>query len=105
MNLFELNILASPVGGLIGAIAASRDHGVAQNAVAAVGGIIIGIGLYFGLVGFGILVEKIANRGIPQSERRLDRAGVILGIVVLLPMVALPFLSAFIANLTFNLLF
>jgi hypothetical protein len=105
MNIFELNILASPVGGLIGGIAACRDHGAAQIALAAVGGIAIGIGLYFGIIGLGVLVEKLANRGMPQNEKRLDRAGFIFGVVVLFPMMALPFLSAFIANSTFNLLF
>jgi hypothetical protein len=105
MNIFELNILASPVGGLLGGIAACRDQGAAKLAVSAVGGAAIGIGLYFGLVGLGVLVEKIANRGLPQSEKKLDRAGFIFGVVVLFPMIALPFLSAFIANSTFKLLF
>ncbi len=90
---------------MIGGCAACRDHGAAQIAVAAVGGIAIGIGLYFGIIGLGVLVEKIANRGMPQSDKKLDRAGGILAFVVLLPMMALPVLSAFLASSTFNLLF
>ena len=105
MNLFELNMLASPTGGLLGGIAASRDLGAAQIATAGFGGAAIGVGLYFGIVWLGVLIESIANRGMPQGARRLDRAGVILGVIVLIPMMGLPLISAFVAHFTFDLIF
>ena len=105
MNLFELNFLASPAGGLFGGIAASADHGAAHIAGAAAGGIAIGFALYFGIIGFGVLVEKIANRGMPQDDKRLDRGAAILGVLILLPMMVLPILSGFLAFSCFNLLF
>lgn len=105
MNLFELNFLASPAGGLLGGIAASADHGAAHIAGAAAGGIAIGFALYFGIIGFGVLVEKIANRGMPQDDKRLDCGAAIMGVLVLLPMTMLPILSGFLAFSCFNLLF
>jgi len=83
MTIFELNFLASPAGGLVGGLLASADHGVAYIAGAAVGGIAVGFALYFGIIGFGTVVEKIANRGMPQDDKRLDRGGTIMGVLVL----------------------
>jgi hypothetical protein len=97
MNVFELNFLASPVGGLVGGISASADLGARHIAGSIVGGIAIGFALYFGVIGFGLLVEKIANRGMLQNAKRTDRAGAIMGALVLLPMMALPLLSGYVA--------
>lgn len=105
MNLFELNFLASPVGGLVGGIAASADHSAAFKIGAAVGGITVGVALYFGIIGLGALVEKIANRGMTQDDKRLDRAGAIFGVLILLPMMILPLLSWVVAFSSFHLLF
>lgn len=105
MNLFELNVLASPVGGLIGGVVASADRSAAFKIGAAVGGIVIGVALYFGIIGLAVLVEKIANRGMAQNNKRLDRAGAIFGIIVLLPMMILPILSGIVAFSSFHLLF
>lgn len=97
MNVFELNFLGSPVGGLVGGISASADLGARHIVGSAVGGIAIGFALYFGIIGFGLLVEKISNRGMLQNAKRTDRAGAIMGALVLLPMIVLPLLSGYVA--------
>lgn len=98
MNIFELNVFASPVCGLIGGLAATKGMTVIPKILAGSLGVAVGVGLYVGVIGMGWLVAKVAGVEKPKNSRELEKTGTIMGIFVLLPMLGLPFLSAWAAN-------
>ena len=99
MNIFELNIVASPLGGILGGLAAAKGMSGSLTAFAAVTGLVVGVVLYFGLFGAGWLAAKIAGVEKSQNDNDLDKAGLIFCIVVMIPMLVLPIISAWTAHL------
>ena len=76
MNVFELNFLASPVGGLVGGISASADLGARHIAGSIVGGIAIGFALY---------LDQVAERYVAALQAQPVAANVRDMLVQLLP--------------------
>jgi hypothetical protein len=105
MNIFELNVVASPVGGLVGGLSAAKGMSGVSTALAIGAGVVVGVGLYFGVLGAGWVTAKIAGVEKPTNRKSLDKAGTILSIVVLLPMLVMPFISAWTAHLLVEALF
>lgn len=102
MNVFEFNILASPVGGLVGGLNAAKGLSATDAVLAGGVGVGVGVGLYFGLFGLGWLVLRIAGLDKARDKKTIGRAGVVMGLIVLLPMLVLPILSGFTAHWLIN---
>lgn len=93
MNIFELNIIATPVLGIAGGLTAV--NGMSGGTMVAAGGLGfgVGIGLYFGVTGLGALVMKTTGVGQAENSGKPSRVEAIAGWVIILLMLALPYLS------------
>ncbi len=92
MNIFELNVIATPLAGAIGAMTATKGQSSWTSVVCTVLGLLAGIAIYFGYMGLMALAGKAAGKN-PDGTQNLDRAGPILSLL-LIPMIVMPIVTA-----------
>jgi hypothetical protein len=93
MNIFELDLVASPAGGLAGALMATKECTAASQVLAGVIGLGVGIALYFGTFGFVMLAAQITGILRPRRIETPCWGTSVVGLLVLLPMIVLPLIS------------
>ena len=98
MNIFELNLIASPIGGLVGGLTATKEIAGASSVVAGAIGLVVGVGLYFGTLAFVLVAGEIVGVAKPGEGKRLRWLCSITSLLVLLPMLVLPILSGITAH-------
>ena len=98
MNVFELNLVASPVAGLVGGLIAAKEIAAASSAVAGGIGLGVGVGLYFGTFAFCLVAGKITGAATPREWKSLRWLASTTSLLILLPMLVLPILSAITAH-------
>jgi hypothetical protein len=94
MNIFELNVLASPIGGIVGGIAAAKGLSSTWVAIAGIIGFGVGAVLYpmVFLVTMG-LAKMTVDLSRPPAKQ-ID----VLELVLILPIIGMPFISAWMAH-------
>lgn len=106
MNLVDLNVLASPVGGIVGGVAAAREIPGANQLLAGMAGLGVGAVLYAAVFGLGWSAWRVWEWSKKRKgQRGLDQRGMAMGVGVLLIMLILPFVSAGMAHWLVPLVF
>lgn len=94
MTLIELNLFASPLGGLIGGVTAAKGLPWTTTLTAAAGGLLVGVGLFFALFGLTFLLALNEKR----DATIVDKAASWTGAAGVLLMLVLPLVSGFAAH-------
>ena len=92
MNLVELNVVASPIGGLVGGISAAKGASLLGKIVAAFAGVGIGLVLYVGLFWVALFINANLQRN-STKEGSAKNGNPIVGTLFFLGMMALPILA------------
>ena len=92
MNIFELNVIATPLAGAIGAMTAAKGQSAWTSGVCTLLGLLAGIGIYVGYIGIMTLAGRAAGRN-PDGTPNVDRASPVLSLL-LIPLIVLPIVTA-----------
>ncbi|MCC5849959.1 MAG: hypothetical protein JJU29_17880 [Verrucomicrobia bacterium] len=92
MNIFELNVVTTPLGGAIGAIIAAKNQTLLARGGIAVMGLIAGIGIYFFFLWLISLTMKAGEKEPVQTKMKYLEGPILFCLLMVL--ITLPLVTA-----------